>query len=117
MFLAGGAEGGVICVTRWWCGGGEFLSSFGRGFFNLFLKKKRRRRLGKWDVVGETRAEKRPRGLWHSSASQEGREREKERRGERGVFFLQSSELECFNWHVLRDFACFVAVFPFSMRC
>ncbi len=79
-------------------------------------------------MVGETRAEKRPRGLWRSSASQEEREeREREREGEersgeersgeeRGVFFLQSSELECFNWHMLRDFACFGAFFPFSMR-
>jgi hypothetical protein len=23
--------------------------------------------------------------------------------------------LECFNWHMLWDFACFGAVFPFSM--
>jgi hypothetical protein len=48
---------------------------------------------GTW--FGETRAEKRPRGLWRSSASQEEREqrkreREKERRGEErreGSFF------------------------------
>ncbi len=94
-FVPGGRGGrrGYLCnavvLVRGWR---VFILFWSRFFVNLFLKKKRRRRLGKWDVVGETRAEKRPRGLWHSSASQEEREREreKEKRGEErreGSFF------------------------------
>ncbi len=115
-----------VVVVVWWrrCAGGDFLFSSGRGF-----KKKSVFEEETTAEVGEVGrglakpVQRNDHGVCgvHRPVRKRGkRERERtrgeERREERGVFFLQSSELECFNWHMLWDFACFGAVFPFPMR-
>jgi len=118
-----GGGGCVVAAVRGWRVFILFWSRFLKK--NLFSKKKRRTvevgEVGRGLAKPVQRNDHGVCGVHRPVRKRGNRERERERRkgeerrGERGAFFLQSSELECFNWHMLWDFACFGAVFPFSM--
>ncbi len=114
-FVPGGRGGrrGILCnavvvvvVVRGWR---VFMLFWSRFFLICFRRRSDGGGWGSGDVVGETRAEKRPRGLWHPSASQEERG-ERERTGQdrtgqerrEGSFFFFSRV----NWSVSIGICC-----------